>query len=232
MTRNVKRHTFWHNAHNENSNQPAHPRSLIRVFVVRMKKLYILGYLSCAKWRVWSDCAKTQAGLNVRWEYMSEDTFSDVAAHVRTQQAHNIETTSIQRWFNVLSGRWINVELTLFQRINVDSTLIQRLDVESTLKIDVVSTFCAYCEGEFSDVAMFVCWSASMFVRLCACIWGDCTVLICSLSLLPMVPRECCSLWFWHFLGIFTYMFSNVLLKDVASVSNILRVTINKIIGQ
>ena len=32
----------------EDSDQPAHPRSLIRVFVVRSKKLCILGYLKCA----------------------------------------------------------------------------------------------------------------------------------------------------------------------------------------
>ena len=31
-------------APNEGSNQPAHPRSLIRVFIVRMEKLCILGY--------------------------------------------------------------------------------------------------------------------------------------------------------------------------------------------
>ena len=31
-------------------------------------------------------------------------------AYLQTQQAHNVETTSIQRWFNV------DVELTLFQR--------------------------------------------------------------------------------------------------------------------
>ena len=34
-------------APNEDSDQPAHPRSLIRVFVVRMKKLCILGYPKC-----------------------------------------------------------------------------------------------------------------------------------------------------------------------------------------
>ena len=38
---------FWH-ALNEHSNQPAHPRSLIWVFVVRMNKLYILGCTKCA----------------------------------------------------------------------------------------------------------------------------------------------------------------------------------------
>ena len=39
----------------EDSNQTAHLRSLIRVFVVRMKKLCILSYPKCAQWNVWSD---------------------------------------------------------------------------------------------------------------------------------------------------------------------------------
>ena len=42
----------------EDSSQPAHPRCLIRVFVVRMKKLCILGYPKCAHWRFRSACAK------------------------------------------------------------------------------------------------------------------------------------------------------------------------------
>ena len=35
-------------APNEDSNQPAHPLSLIRVFVVRIKKLSIILYPKCA----------------------------------------------------------------------------------------------------------------------------------------------------------------------------------------
>ena len=46
--------TFSSNAY---SDQPAHPRSLIRVFVIRMKKLRILGYPKSADWIFWSDCA-------------------------------------------------------------------------------------------------------------------------------------------------------------------------------
>ena len=38
-------------APNEDSNQPAHPRSLIRVFIVCMKKFGILGYAKCAQLR-------------------------------------------------------------------------------------------------------------------------------------------------------------------------------------
>ena len=44
-------------APNEDSDQPAHPRSLIRVFDVRMKKLCILTFPKSAQWRFWSDCA-------------------------------------------------------------------------------------------------------------------------------------------------------------------------------
>ena len=59
-------------APNEDTNKPAHPRSLIRVFVIRMDKRCILCYLNCAKWRFWSDCANAQADLNLRWAHTSE----------------------------------------------------------------------------------------------------------------------------------------------------------------
>ena len=59
-------------APNEDSYQPVHPRSLIRVFVVRMKKLCILGYPKCAQWRLSSDCANAQADLQHCLVYMPE----------------------------------------------------------------------------------------------------------------------------------------------------------------
>ena len=69
-------------ASNEDSNQPAHPRSLIRAFVVRMKKPCIPGFPKCDQWRFWSDCANAQADLNLRWAHMSEGTFSDVTTYI------------------------------------------------------------------------------------------------------------------------------------------------------
>ena len=72
-------------ATNEDSNQPVHSRSLIRIFYVRMKNFCILSYSKCAKWRFWSDCAKAQADLNLRWARMSEGagcTFFDVKVHL------------------------------------------------------------------------------------------------------------------------------------------------------
>ena len=64
----------------EDSNQHAHPHSLIRNFVVRMVKHCTLGYPKCAQRRFWSVCANAQADLNLRWAQISEGTFSDVAA--------------------------------------------------------------------------------------------------------------------------------------------------------
>ena len=62
-----------------NSNQPAHSRSLIRVFVVHTKKLCIRGYSKCTQWIFWPDCAiravwsKSSLGAHVRryafWRY-------------------------------------------------------------------------------------------------------------------------------------------------------------------
>ena len=52
---NVRKHTFWR-APNEYSNQPAHPWSLIRVFVVRMKTLCILRCPKCDQWSFRSVC--------------------------------------------------------------------------------------------------------------------------------------------------------------------------------
>ena len=62
---------------NEDWNQSAHPRSLIRIFDGRMKKLCILGYPKCAQERFWSACATAQADLNLCWVHISESTFTD-----------------------------------------------------------------------------------------------------------------------------------------------------------
>ena len=67
--------TFWHNyVPNEGSNQSAHPHSLNRVIVVRMKILCNLGYPKCAQWRFRSDCANAQADLNLQWAQISGGT--------------------------------------------------------------------------------------------------------------------------------------------------------------
>ena len=56
-------------APSEDSDQPGHPPSLIRVFAVRMKKAWVLSYPLSAQRRLWSDCADAQADLSLRWAH-------------------------------------------------------------------------------------------------------------------------------------------------------------------
>ena len=80
-------------ASSEDSDQPAHPRGLIRVFIVRKKKPCILGYPKDAHERFWWDSANAQTDQNLRWAHMSDGMFSEDAAHIFLSTGHNdIET--------------------------------------------------------------------------------------------------------------------------------------------
>ena len=57
-------------APSEDSDQPGHPPSLIRVFAVRMKKAWVLSYPLSAQERLWSDWADAQADLSPRWVHI------------------------------------------------------------------------------------------------------------------------------------------------------------------
>ena len=56
-------------APSEDSDQPGHPPSLIRVFAVRMKTSWVLSYPLSAQRRLWSDWADAQADLSLCWEH-------------------------------------------------------------------------------------------------------------------------------------------------------------------
>ena len=61
----------WQNQQNEcapseDSDQPGHPPSLIRVFAVRMKAPWVLSYPLSAQRKLWSDWADAQADLSLR----------------------------------------------------------------------------------------------------------------------------------------------------------------------
>ena len=66
--------TSWQNqqsecAPSEDSDQPEHPPSLIRVFAVCMKKAGVLRYPLSAQRRLWSAWADVQADLSLRWAH-------------------------------------------------------------------------------------------------------------------------------------------------------------------
>ena len=56
-------------APSEDSDQPGHQSSLIKVFAVRMKKPWVLSYPLSAQRRLWSDWADAQADLRLRWAH-------------------------------------------------------------------------------------------------------------------------------------------------------------------
>ena len=53
----------------EDSDQPGHSPSLIRVFVVRMKKAWFLSYPLSPQRRLKSDWVDAQADLSLRWAH-------------------------------------------------------------------------------------------------------------------------------------------------------------------
>ena len=68
---NPQRQTMYPRASSKDSD----PRSLIRVFVVSMKKFCILCYPKGAHWKFLSECANANADLNLRWTHTSYGMF-------------------------------------------------------------------------------------------------------------------------------------------------------------
>ena len=56
-------------APSEDSDQPGHLPSLIRVFAVRMKKAWVLSYTLSRQRRLWSDWVDAQADLSLCWAH-------------------------------------------------------------------------------------------------------------------------------------------------------------------
>ena len=69
-------------APSEDSDQPGHPPSLIRVFAVRMKKAWVLSYPLSAQRRLWSDWADAQADPSFHWVHMPPCWFCHEVAHL------------------------------------------------------------------------------------------------------------------------------------------------------
>ena len=66
-------------------------------------------------------------------------------------------------------------------------------------------------------IRTFCACSKALFRLTYVC--SVCSVLICSSSLLLLVPREGCSSWLRHFLGIFTYIFTISFLFEIFMIS-------------
>ena len=69
-------------APSEDSDQPRRPPSLIRVFLVHMKKRWVLNYSVSEQRKLRSDWADAQADLSLRWVQRSFCLFCHEAAHM------------------------------------------------------------------------------------------------------------------------------------------------------
>ena len=77
----------WQNQHNdcapsEDSDQPGHPPSLIRVFAVCLMGSWGPKRSSCGQRRLWSDLADAQVDLSLRWAHMPFCCFCREAARL------------------------------------------------------------------------------------------------------------------------------------------------------
>ena len=144
-------------APNKDWNKPSHPRSLLWVFVVRMKKRCILGYSKRAQWRFWSDWANVQADLNLSRANMPKGTFSDVACLVLQGQVAQsvVSLTSSLRVFSltVLADSIYNI-LILFCWKNVSAKATHIFSAKKNQHI-CVSLDVNFNESLTSDVVSF-----------------------------------------------------------------------------
>ena len=108
--KNVTKHKWaatWQNqlrcAPSEDSDQPGHPPSLIRVFAVCSMGSWGLKVSSCGQWRLWSDWADAQADLSLRWVHMSFCWFCHVAAQITSFWVQQYES---YQCFSTQWGRW------------------------------------------------------------------------------------------------------------------------------
>ena len=79
-------------APSEDSDQPGHPPSLIRVFTVHMKKAWVLSYPVSAQWRLWSDWADALADLSLCWAHRSFCWFCHEAAQLLSWYHKNVKS--------------------------------------------------------------------------------------------------------------------------------------------
>ena len=100
-------------ASSEDSDQSGHPPSLIRVFVVRMKKAWVVSYPLSAQRRLWSDLAVAQSDLSLRWahthcvgfvtrrlKYQKKSHFSDPVERLRVRICMSSDRKTLTQVFS------------------------------------------------------------------------------------------------------------------------------------
>ena len=128
--------TTWQNqqcgcAASEDSDQPRHPPSLIRVFAVRMQNPWVLSYPLSAERRLWSDWADAQADLSLRWAHTHFVSFVMSRLNYQVPLLHLLNTVLIfWDW-------WPCIQFTILRRTGTHRRSL------TTFMICTVLSWCA-----------------------------------------------------------------------------------------
>ena len=114
---------LWQNqqsecAPSEDSDQPGHPPSVIRVFTVRIKKACTLSYPLSAPRRLWSDWADAQADDSEDW---SDWAAAQADLSLRWAHSHIVGfvTRQLNLWFLFLSVPQVGSDLWLWHFLSI-----------------------------------------------------------------------------------------------------------------
>ena len=105
----------------EDSDQPGHLPSLIRVFAVCMKKAWVLSYPLNAQWKFWSDWVDAQGDLNLCCSHKSSCRFCHVLAHISLGKKQWVYRINPKYWERL--ARINNVEPNQMPGVSSWSTL-------------------------------------------------------------------------------------------------------------
>ena len=92
----------------EDSEQPGHPPSLIRVFAVRIKKAWVLSYPLSAQRRLWLDWADAQADLTRRWAHSHFVGFVTRRLILKTPDSKVFKIELNERYLFALFNRFLS----------------------------------------------------------------------------------------------------------------------------
>ena len=134
--------TTWQNqqsdcAPSEDSDQPGHPPSLIRVLPVRMKKAWVLSYPLSAQRRLWSDWADAQAHLSLRWVHSHFVGFvMSRLKYCGVVPGFFVITKEFYIWLHTVAALYLRVDFALLWCFD-ETPIIQTLN-RLTVRIGVV----------------------------------------------------------------------------------------------
>ena len=109
-------------APSEDWDQPGHPPSLIRVFAVCIKKVWVLSYSLSTQRRLWTDWADVQADLSLRWAHSHFVGFFYETAHILFPQVVYMIRDDILPHAGSMPKDFVEKIMTILNKGSIHST--------------------------------------------------------------------------------------------------------------